>query len=77
MLSAVPDATGVTLTVQAPSNSIWSVESKDSMAGTQNWQLVGSWTNGTATNFVMRDTGQDGRPPPQSVKARFYRVVPY
>lgn len=77
MLSAVPDATGVTLTVQAPSNSIWSVESKDSLASTQSWQLVGSWTNGTTTNFVMRDTGQNGRSPPQSVKARFYRVVPY
>ncbi len=75
--SMTKDATGVTLTVQAPANSIWSVESKDGFSNAQSWQWVGSWTNGTATSFVMRDTGQNGRLPPQSVRARFYRVVPY
>ncbi len=75
ILSAKPDATGVTLVVQAPGNSIWAVQSSDSL-GPQNWQLVQTISNAVATPFTVRDTGQNGRSPPQTVSARFYRMVP-
>ncbi len=74
--SVARDTSGVTLTAQTPANSVWAVQSKDNLAA-QSWQLVGNWTNGSTTNFTIRDTGQNGRQPPQSVGARFYRVVPY
>ncbi len=76
ILSATRGSNYVTLAVQAPSNSVWTVQSEDNL-GPQGWQLVGYWTNGAATNFTIKDTGQNGRTPPQSVAKRFYRVVPY
>lgn len=77
IISAKPDATGVTLTIQSSSNSMWTVQSKDNLASPQLWQLVQSFTTGSATNFTIRDTGQNGRTPPQSVPARYYRLVPF
>jgi len=77
ILSAEPDATGVTLLVQAPANSIWAVQSTDKLSATSNWQLVQSTTNGNTTSFTVRDIGQNGRTSPETVSARFYRVVPY
>ncbi len=70
------DATGVTLGIQTPVNSIWMLQSADSPGRAANWQLVDTFTNLTGTNVVIRDHGQNGRLAPASVKARFYRVVP-
>ncbi len=77
ILSATPDATGVNLLVQAPQNSVWAVQSQDNVSESQPWQLVQSFTNGNSTTITIRDTGQNGRPPPQSIPSRFYRVIPY
>lgn len=77
ILSAQPDATGVTLLLQVPASSIWTVQSSDNPSSPQNWRLVQNISNVITTPLSIRDTGQNGRPPPQTVSARFYRIVPY
>ncbi len=76
IISAAAGANSVTLVVQMPGNSIWAVQSTESLANPQNWQLVQSFTNTTPTTVTVNDTGQNGRLPPKSVTARYYRVVP-
>ena len=74
--SVKPDASGVTIGIQAPGNAIWQLQSADSFGAGVNWQTVAVFTNTVPTNIAIRDIGQNGRLPPASVKARFYRVVP-
>lgn len=77
IISVSRDASGAALTVRAPSNSIWSMQSRDGLENAQGWRLVQNWTNESTNSFIVRDTGQNGRALPQSVGSRFYRVVPY
>ncbi|HEX4645948.1 MAG TPA: hypothetical protein VH598_10095, partial [Verrucomicrobiae bacterium] len=70
------DSTGVTLSLGAPVNTIWRVESSDFISPAPQWQLVGIVTNLSTNVFLLRDTGQNGRKNPQSVTARYYRMVP-
>jgi len=66
----------VKLSVDSPTGSVWQIQSKDGMAGT-NWHWMQTFTNapGGAQNFS--DTGQNGRGPPASASCRLYRLVPY
>jgi hypothetical protein len=75
--SVTRDSSGVTLGIQTPTNSVWTVESADAFTAQPNWQLVDVFTNTSANTFMLRDTGQHGRLPPQSVPTRYYRVLPY
>ncbi|MEW6304782.1 MAG: hypothetical protein AB1705_15010 [Verrucomicrobiota bacterium] len=65
---------GVDLGVSVPPNSIWRVESTDSLSPA-NWQLVEVVTNSSTNAFWLRDTGQNGRVPPTQVPRRFYRLL--
>ena len=64
----------ISLSVSAPPNTIWRVESADALSGP--WQLVDIVTNTPAGIPPLVDTGQNGRLPPSQVSQRFYRIVP-
>jgi hypothetical protein len=66
---------GVDLGVSVPANSIWRIESSDTLSP-PNWQFVEAVTNHAASPFWLRDTGQNGRPPPTLAPVRFYRLKP-
>ncbi|MDB6016823.1 MAG: Fibronectin type domain protein, partial [Pedosphaera sp.] len=70
------DPDGVTLGIDAPAGTFWRVESSDGSFISPRWQLVDTFT-GNGSTYVMRDVGQNNRPPPSAVPSRFYRVVPY
>jgi hypothetical protein len=64
----------INLNISVAPNTIWRVESADSLAGP--WQLVDVVSNTLSSILSVVDTGQNGRLPPFSVPARFYRLVP-
>ncbi|HWD91195.1 MAG TPA: hypothetical protein VG938_02485 [Verrucomicrobiae bacterium] len=64
----------VSLTVSVPPNTVWRVESADSLSGP--WELVEVVTNTSGGPLSVVDTGQNGRLPPSAVPTRFYRIVP-
>jgi hypothetical protein len=72
LLSQLP---GVDLEVSVPPNSIWRLESTDSLSA-PNWQLMEILSNRPDEPFWLRDTGQGGRVPPLLLPRRFYRLVP-
>lgn len=68
---------GVELEVFAPNNSIWRLESSESLSS-PNWQLMETLSGSSANESVtLRDVGQGGRVPPWLVPRRFYRLAPY
>lgn len=64
------------VSVTGPPGSIWQLESCDSMA-IGNWQVMETFTNTVGGTQTFQDTGQNGRTPPASAAARFYRLVPF
>jgi hypothetical protein len=64
----------ITLNISVPQNTIWRVESADSLSGP--WQLVEVVTNISGLLPPLVDTGQNDRLPPSAVPTRFYRIVP-
>ncbi|HEY2083769.1 MAG TPA: hypothetical protein VGI88_13380 [Verrucomicrobiae bacterium] len=64
----------INLSVSVPPNTVWRIESAESLAGP--WQLVDVITNSSLAPLSIVDTGQNGRLPPSAVPARFYRLVP-
>ena len=64
----------LTLNISVPSNTVWRVESEDSLAGA--WQLVDVVSNTLSGVLSLVDTGQNGRLPPTAVSKRFYRLIP-
>lgn len=74
--ASLPLQTGqaVNLDILAPAQSVWRVESKDSFSA-PNWQLVDILTNGASGALRLRDTGQNGRVPPEQTSHRFYRLL--
>jgi hypothetical protein len=64
----------INLSVSVPPNTVWRIESAESLAGP--WQLMEVITNTLAAPLSIVDTGQNGRLPPSAVPARFYRLVP-
>jgi hypothetical protein len=72
---AVPALTSqISLNLSVPPNTVWRVESADSLTGP--WQLVGIITNTSTGPLSLIDTGQNNRLPPSAVPMRFYRLVP-
>jgi hypothetical protein len=67
---------GTFLAADTPQATIWQLQSCDAL-DTANWQLVQTFTNFGGGVQVIADTGQNGRPPPAGVRARFYRLAPY
>jgi hypothetical protein len=64
----------IALNVSVPPNTVWRVESADSLSGP--WQLM-EVVSGTLSGVLsVIDTGQNGRLAPSAVPARFYRLVP-
>jgi len=66
---------GMTLGINAPLGTIWQVQSSDTYP--MSWQFMDILSITTSNMNYIRDVGQNGRPSPQSVPHRFYRVVPY
>jgi hypothetical protein len=64
----------INLNISVPPNTVWRVESEDSLAGP--WQLMDVVTNTAAGVLSLMDTGQNGRLPPSQTPTRFYRMVP-
>jgi hypothetical protein len=64
----------ISLNISVPPNTVWRVQSAESLAGP--WQLVEVVSNTLSGVLTVVDTGQNGRLPPFSVPARFYRLVP-
>ncbi len=64
----------ISLSISAPPNTVWRVESADTLAGP--WQLVDVVSNTGSGMLPLIDTGQNGRLPPSQVSNRFYRLVP-
>jgi hypothetical protein len=64
----------ISLNISVPPNTIWRVESAENLSGP--WQLVDVVSNTLSGVLTVIDTGQNGRLPPFSVPARFYRIVP-
>jgi hypothetical protein len=64
----------INLSISIPPQSIWRVESADSLSGP--WQFMDAITNVSPVPIQLRDVGQNGRLPPSSTSARFYRLVP-
>ncbi|HWC59569.1 MAG TPA: hypothetical protein VHC44_07725, partial [Verrucomicrobiae bacterium] len=62
------------LNISAPPNTVWRVESADSLEGP--WQLVDVVSNPVNGISTVIDTGQNGRQPPSGASTRFYRLVP-
>jgi hypothetical protein len=62
--------------VETPAGSIWQLQSADALTG-NSWQLMQTFTNATGGTESFTDNGQNSRPPPETVGARLYRVVPF
>lgn len=63
----------INLNISGPPNSVWRIESADTVSGP--WQFMDVVTN-TSNPLPLIDNGQNNRPPPSAVPARFYRLVP-
>ncbi|MBI4658996.1 MAG: hypothetical protein HY735_09140 [Verrucomicrobia bacterium] len=61
--------------ITVPTNSIWRVESTDTLSAPY-WQLVDVLTNHAASTSLIRDFGQNGRLGVGQTPTRFYRLVP-
>jgi hypothetical protein len=64
----------INLDISVPPNTVWRVESADSLSGP--WQLMDVVTNTSAGPLSVVDTGQNGRLPPSAIPTRFYRILP-
>ena len=64
----------INLGLSLPTNSIWNIESADTLSSV--WQLVDVVTNYSAGTSWLRDTGQNGRSPLNETSMRFYRLIP-
>src|SRR5439155_24726091 len=64
----------INLGLSAPANSIWRIESSDSLSS--DWQLVDVVTSNSTRATWLRDTGQNGRLPLNEISMRFYRLIP-
>lgn len=64
----------ISLNVSVPPNTVWRVESAESLSGP--WQLVDVVSNTVSGILSVVDTGQNGRLPPSAVSVRYYRLVP-
>lgn len=62
------------LNISAPPNTVWRVESADTLTGP--WQLVEVVSNTVGGVLSVIDTGQNGRLAPWATGVRFYRLVP-
>ncbi len=67
---------GVELELSVPPNSIWKLESSDSLSS-PNWLLTETLSNRPSEPFTVRDIGQGLRTPPLLAPRRFYRLNPY
>jgi hypothetical protein len=73
--SGLPQGTQqINLNSSIPPNSVWRVESTDSLSPAA-WQLVDVITNNSPGARFVRDTGQNGRLPPDQTPVRFYRLI--
>jgi hypothetical protein len=64
----------INLQVSVPPNTVWRIESAESLTGP--WQLVDVVSNTVSGLLSVIDTGQNGRLPPSAVSSRYYRIVP-
>jgi len=64
----------ISLNISVPPNTVWRVESSESVSGP--WQLVSVVTNTLSGLVTVVDTGQNGRLAPSQVPNRFYRLIP-
>jgi len=64
----------INLGLSVPANSIWRIESADTLSS--GWQLVDVVTNNSTGAIWLRDTGQNGRLPLNEISMRFYRLIP-
>jgi hypothetical protein len=64
----------ISLNISAPPNTVWRLESADTLTGP--WQLVESVSNTVGGVFSVIDTGQNGRSATSAATQRFYRLVP-
>jgi hypothetical protein len=64
----------ISLNASVPPNTVWRVESADTLSGP--WQLVDVVSNTLGGVLSVIDTGQNGRLAPWVVGARFYRLTP-
>ena len=64
----------INLGLSVPANSIWRIESADTLSS--DWQLVDEVTSNSTGATWLRDTGQNGRLPLNEISMRFYRLIP-
>jgi hypothetical protein len=64
------------ISINAPSGTIWHIQSCDSLASSI-WQTMQIVTNLTTGIQLITDTGQNGRVAPALAHSRYYRLVPY
>ncbi|HEY0456202.1 MAG TPA: hypothetical protein VGE41_07480 [Verrucomicrobiae bacterium] len=69
------DNSGVRLGINVPSGSVWQIQSADGSAGAP-WQTFNILSNLSGSQSIL-DSGGNGRPSPNSVPARTYRLQPY
>jgi hypothetical protein len=74
-LPSVASTAQIKLSVSIPPQSIWRVESADSLPGP--WQFMDTITNVSSSPVQLWDVRQNGRLPPSSTPTRFYRLVPH
>jgi hypothetical protein len=74
-LPSVASTAQISLRVSIPPQSIWRIESADSLSGP--WQFMDTITNVSPIPVQLWDVGQNGRLPPSSTPMRFYRLVPH
>jgi hypothetical protein len=65
----------IDLSVSIPTNSIWHLESTDSLRPAT-WQFMGWVTTDLPVPVLLRDVGQYGRLLPYQTSTRFYRLIP-
>ncbi len=64
----------ITLNISVAPNTIWRVESADSLSGP--WQLVEVVSNTVTASSPSSTTGQNGRPPSFAGAKTLYRLIP-
>lgn len=62
------------LEISVPSNSVWRIESTDTLVPS-NWQLLDIVTNTSPDTLILKDIGQNGRLRPDQTATRFYRLI--
>ena len=65
-----------TISVETPAGAVCQLQSSDA-GGQGGWQLMQAFTNSSGGLKTFEDTGQNGRLPPRSVAARYYRIIPF